>query len=143
MTNTMMYSEYELHSASVGYIVGFQNEHKVYMLEVPTLADMAVVETASRNQGEALRLRIRKAQKVALIECGAICLGTDDFLTNEKYNKGEMFEKMVTEYFGQVWVKDNIPFWVQGDICVNGRELQIKFDGASIITSALLAKLGA
>jgi hypothetical protein len=98
------------------------------------------VEEASRNQGDNLRLRLKKAQKQSLAK-KAICLGSADVLTADKYNKGENFEKVVTEYYGQEWEKDTIPFYMQGDINVNGRELQIKLDSATLANSKMLEKL--
>ena len=99
------------------------------------------VEEASRNQGENLRLRLRKKYKEQLLRKGALCIGSADDLTAEKYNKGEIFEKLVTEYFGQAWEKDNIPFWVQGDINVDGKEIQIKLDSATLMNTKQIAKL--
>jgi hypothetical protein len=68
-------------------------------------------------------------------------LGSADCLTAEKYNKGEIFEKLVTEYFGQAWKKDTIPFWIQGDINVNGKEIQIKLDSATLMNTKQIARL--
>ena len=70
-----------------------------------------------------------------------ICLGGASMLESEKYNKGEIFEKIVTEYFGQEWKKDTIPFWEQGDINVDGKEIQIKFDGATLMNTKQVKKL--
>jgi hypothetical protein len=62
-------------------------------------------------------------------------------LIDEKYNKGEMFEKAVTEYYGQEWQKDNVPFHKAGDINVGGVEIQIKFEKAALATSKTIEKL--
>ena len=43
-------------------------------------------------------------------------------------NYGKAFEKLITEYFGQVWEDDHIPFWEAGDIELNGQAYQIKYD---------------
>ena len=93
------------------------------------------VEEASRNQGENLRLRLKKAHRASLMKKDPICLGSADCLVADKYNKGEIFEKLVTEYFGQVWKKDNIPFYIDGDINVNGKKIQIKLDSATLMNS--------
>ena len=69
-----------------------------------------------------------------------VCLGSADLLNTDKYNKGEIFEKLVTEFFGQTWVKDTIPFWVQGDIEVDGRQIQIKLDSATLMNTKQIAK---
>ena len=70
-----------------------------------------------------------------------VCLGSVDLLTESKYNKGEIFEKLVTEYFGQTWEKDTVPFWVQGDININGKEVQIKLDTATLMNTKQVKKL--
>ena len=60
---------------------------------------------------------------------------------NSKYNKGEIFEKFITEYFGQKWEKDNIPFTEAGDIEINGVAYQIKYELASFCSETTLARL--
>ena len=141
MVKRTMMKWYEKFSAADGYIVGFVMDKMLYMVEMERIAPRFLnVEEASRNQGENLRLRLKKAQKQSLAK-KAICLGSADVLTADKYNKGELFEKVVTEYYGQEWEKDTIPFYMQGDINVNGRELQIKLDSATLANSKMLEKL--
>lgn len=141
MVKRTMMKWYEKFSAADGYIIGFVMDKMLYMVEMERIAPRFLnVEEASRNQGDNLRLRLKKAQKQSLAK-KAICLGSADVLTADKYNKGENFEKVVTEYFGQEWEKDTIPFYMQGDINVNGRELQIKLDSATIANSKMLEKL--
>ena len=143
MTKEIMLAEYENYSAADSYILGFVYNKGLYMVEVAKVAlDILAVELASRNQGENLRLRIRKAQKEALVE-NATLIGSADDLVADKYNRGEIFEKLVTEYYGQTWEKDTVPFWVKGDITLGGKEVQIKLDGATMVNSKLLAKLAA
>ena len=141
MVKRTMMKWYEKFSAADGYIIGFVMDKMLYMVEMERIAPRFLnVEEASRNQGDNLRLRLKKAQKQSLAK-KAICLGSADVLTADKYNKGENFEKVVTEYFGQEWEKDTIPFSMQGDINVNGRELQIKLDSATLANSKMLEKL--
>lgn len=141
MVKRTMMKWYEKFSAADGYIIGFVMDKMLYMVEMEHIAPRFLnVEEASRNQGDNLRLRLKKAQKQSLAK-KAICLGSADVLTADKYNKGENFEKVVTEYYGQEWEKDTIPFYMQGDINVNGRELQIKLDSATLANSKMLEKL--
>ena len=58
-----------------------------------------------------------------------------------KYNRGEVFEKLITEYFGQTWVKDNIPYTEAVDIEVDGIAYQIKFEKATFTNEKTLARL--
>jgi hypothetical protein len=99
------------------------------------------VETASRNQGENLRLRLKKSHKVQLMKKSPICLGSSDCLVADKYNKGEIFEKLVTEYYGQTWKKDSVPFYVDGDLNINGEKIQIKLDSATLTNTKQLKKI--
>lgn len=141
MERMEMFDYYEKFNKAEKYIIGFAYKHKVYMLMVDHLDPiMVTMETASKNQGESLRFRPHTADKVAMLE-NAICVGSDEIVLDEKYNKGEMFEKVVTEYYGQVWVKDNIPFHKAGDINVNGVEIQIKYERAALCTTKTLEKL--
>lgn len=141
MTKATMIKNYRKLSAADSYILGFIFNKMLYFVEVAEIMPrFLTVEEASRNQGENLRLRIRKAYKESLMKKNPICLGSADLLNQEKYNKGEIFEKLVTEYFGQTWVKDTIPFWVQGDINVEGREVQIKLDSATLMNTKQIKK---
>ena len=62
-------------------------------------------------------------------------------VAESKYNNGEIFEKMVTEYFGQVWEKDNIPYTEAGDIEVDGVAYQVKYERATFTNEKILAKM--
>lgn len=141
MTKGNMIRYYRQFSGADAYIIGFEYKQNIYMVEVAEIMPRWLnVEKASRNQGENLRLRMKANERAKMAE-KAICLGHRDMLKAEKYNRGEIFEKMVTEYFGQTWEKDNVGFWEQGDIRVDGRELQIKLDSATLMSTVLMHKL--
>ena len=136
MTKTTLIKAYRKHSAADNYILGFIFNHMIYMVRVAEIMPRYLnVEEASRNQGENLRLRLKKAHKEQLLKKNPICLGSADCLNDSKYNKGEVFERLVTEYYGQKWKKDNIPFYIQGDINLNGEEVQIKLDSATLMNT--------
>ena len=140
-TKRTMINYYREYSAADSYILGFQFDKMIYMVKVNEIMPrMLTVEQASRNQGENLRLRLRLKYKKQLMKKNPVCLGSADLLTVEKYNKGENFEKVVTEHYGQTWIKDCVPFWVQGDIEVNGEQIQIKFDGATLMNTKQIAR---
>lgn len=141
MTKRTMINNYRKYSAADSYIIGFVYGGMVYFTEVKEIAPRFLnVEQASRNQGFNLRLRI-KADYRAKLTKKAICLGSKDILTESKYNKGEIFEKYITEFFGQVWEKDTVPFYEDGDITVDGRKIQIKLDSATLCNTKQIAKL--
>lgn len=142
MNKNTMIRNYRKFSVADSYILGFIYDKMLYMLEVAEIAPRFLnVEEASRNQGENLRLRLKKAHKASLMKKQPICLGSADCLNAEKYNKGEIFEKLVTEYFGQVWKKDTVPFYVDGDLNVSGKKIQIKLDSATLMNTKQLKKL--
>jgi len=142
MTKQTMIKNYRKYSAADSYIVGFVLNKMLYFVEMVEIQPRFLnVEVASRNQGENLRLRIKKTQKESLMKKNPICLGSSDLLDEEKYNKGEIFEKLVTEYYGQKWEKDTVPFWVQGDINLDGKEVQIKLDSATLMNTKQVKKL--
>ena len=136
-----MIRNYRKYSAADEYIVGFVVDKMLYFVSMKHIAPRFLnVEQASRNQGDNLRLRLKKNQKLSLMK-KAICVGTESDLISDNYNKGENFERIITEYYGQKWEKDTVPFYVAGDINLNGKEVQIKLDSATLINEKLLKKL--
>lgn len=128
------------------YIWGFEYKKTIYMA-ITTAEVMPYVcklDKASRGAGYALRFCPNADQKLALMPKAEPLCSTEYFKTlvsNSKYNNGEIFEKLVTEKFGQVWTKDNIPFTEAGDIDVNGIAYQIKFQKATFCNEKSIANL--
>ena len=148
MTREEMINRYNALSAATAYIIGFVVNGLVYYIMSAHIADefLKFDHMASARGGWAkIRVRLSSADRKALVECGkAVLLGTADLLTDGKYNKGECFEKAITETLtGETWVKDSVPFNVAGDITLNGQEVQIKFDGAELTNEKTLMRIGA
>lgn len=103
------------------------------------------LDRASRGQGYALRFKPNMGQKMLLMaeNATALCstLYFNELVANTKYNRGEIAEKLVTEYMGQEWEKDNVPFTQDGDITVDGVAYQIKFEKATFTNEKALANL--
>ena len=128
------------------YILGFFYKGLVYM----TLTDETILpvimkkDKASRGQGYSLRFLPNRKQKRMLLEnARAICSKEffEGIQKGSQYNKGEIFEKMITEFFNQKWKKDNTPFTEAGDITINGIAYQIKFERATFTNEKILARL--
>ena len=123
------------------YIFGFRHAGMIYAVEILSADNMLPyimkLDKASRGQGYALRFKPDKAQKALLLSQGATAVCSeqmfDDMVSDSKYNRGEIFEKLVTEQvFGQVWEKDNVPYTDGGDVAdENGVAYQIKFEKAT------------
>ena len=149
MTNTALYmnmiDRYNRLAYTHNYIFGFEYKHNIYMAYAT--ADMmpyvCVLDRASRGAGSALRFKPTTEQKLLLMQKSEILCSAEYFkseVDNSIYIAGEIFEKMVTEYFGQVWEKDNIPFTKAGDIKVGRISYQIKFQKATFISEKSLAR---
>lgn len=137
MTKSTDIKNYRKFSAADSYVVGFFYNHNVYMIELDEIAPRFITlerESEKNGGGMSLRLRLRKDYKEQLIRKGAELIGTENLIKDSKYNKGEAFERIVTEKFGQTWEKDNVPFWVAGDISLENKEIQVKFENATITT---------
>lgn len=130
------------------YIFGFAFNGVIMAVitDCSVLPYVCSLDRASRGQGYSLRFKPNKSQKTMLMTEVAIAICSkelfDDMVANSKYNKGEIFEKLVTEQmFGQVWKKDNVPFTKGGDVEDNGTAYQIKFEGATFTNEKTLARL--
>lgn len=148
MTAEMMKVLYNALSASHLYILGFMVQNVLYytMMDFEKLAGFMKMDRMSTAKGgwAKLRIKLTTAQKAELLKIATRCGTVEDLTAMEKYNKGENFERIITELLtGQRWVKDSVPFNVAGDIVLNGENVQIKFDGAEITNERLLTKLTA
>ena len=131
-------ADYESLTAVRDYGIGFIVKHQLYLVFTNSLPiEWLRIEKASRGQGWSLRLRMTKEVRESLMTT-AICLGSEDLLIDEKYNKGETFERCVAEYYGLPWAKDTKCFTDGGDLNINGVEVQIKLNTATITTEKTL-----
>lgn len=150
MNTALFYSmieKYNTLSYTHEYIFGFTYKGNVYMVEADAsvLPFVLKLDKASRGQGYSIRFKPTTEQKLFLLSHGntsLLCSKAffEETTAESKYNKGEIFEKMVTESFGLKWEKDNIPFTDGGDIVVNHVAYQIKFDKATFTNEKFLAR---
>ena len=140
---------YNKHAFTHRYILGFRLNKMIYFVVVDAkeLDFVTKLDKASRGAGYSLRFKPNKAQKNLMMSLDAKVLCSEKFFDElvemSKYNRGEVFEKLITEYFGQTWVKDNIPYTEAGDIEVDGIAYQIKFEKATFITEAQMMRMRA
>lgn len=136
--------KYRKYSAADMYILGFVYQHKLYSAEVEEIAPrfMRVERESSKKGGkEKLQLRLRNKDMKYLIRKGAQCLGEENLLQGE-YNKGVEFERLIYNTNGQEYRgKDSVGFWMSGDIEINGRQAQVKLNGAQIVVYSTLENL--
>ena len=128
------------------YIWGFEYKGNIYMAitDKSMMPFICTLDKASRGAGYALRFCPNAQQKLALLPKAQLLCSSCYFtetVNASKYNRGEVFEKMVTEFFGQTWTKDNVPFTKDGDITVEGIAYQIKFQKATFCNEKSIANL--
>lgn len=142
----MILNHYIKNSASKNYIVGVNMNGSIYMIHITDddLKDITTLERAGHNNGYALKYKPNNKIRTYLLSKGATVLCStlyfEQLVKTSKYNKGEVFERLVTEWYGQEWHKDNINYRAQGDINVNGIEIQIKYEKASFISEGQIER---
>ena len=140
-------SRYNALAFTHNYIMGFTYNDGIYVYNAVGLGAGIVLDKASSKCGGGYSLRYKptKATKKALIEsgeCRLICSKEYfvEMVENSKYNKGEIFEKLITESYGQKWEKDNVPFFRGADLTVNNIAYSIKFEKATICTEKTILR---
>lgn len=117
------------------------------IVEADEIALYMKLDKASRNGGYSLRFKPNRAERENLIfnhKSFPLC-DTGKFnamYKRSKYNRGEVVEREVFRKFNQYWKKDTIPFWIDGDITIDGIKYQIKYEKATFITEAQARRLG-
>ena len=150
MNRNEMISRYNALSAATAYLIGFIWNGIVYYTISAHIADdfLKLDRMSSKRGGWAkIRVKLNAAARKELVTSGTakpIGIAADLLNSNDKYNKGERFEKLVTEKLtSETWVKDSVPFNVAGDIVLNGEQVQIKFDGAELTNEKILMRIAA
>lgn len=139
-----MRRDYERFTAAEGYAIGFHIGDDIYcaMLDtIPRRFTRVQKECKRAGGGYGLYINVRtKKAKNELIK-KAVKVGTMADLKGQ-YNKGVMFEKLIYELNGQTFRgKDNVRFTDGGDIVINGKEIQVKYEHARICYDKTLTKL--
>ena len=144
MNKQTMIKNYRKFSAAECYALGFVYEHKLYVAMVDEIAPrfMRVERESSKKGGkQKLQLRLTKPFQLQLIRKGAECIGDESLLQGD-YNKGVEFERIISERNGVEYRgKDSVGFWVAGDVIVNGKQCQVKLNGAQIVVENTLENL--
>ena len=144
---TMMINFYNEKSFTHNYIFGYTYKNVVYFTTTTNeiLNSVLKVEEASRNDGYSLRFKPNNKIKEMFLTMNSTVLCSAEYFNNlvenSKYNRGEIFEKLVTEFFGQEWKKDNNKFTDCGDIEVNNISYQIKYEKATFINEKQIARM--
>ena len=150
MTNITLFKSmidgYNAIAYTHNYTFGFEYKKMIYM-SFQTKEVLPYVctldKSPEKNAGMSIRFKPTIEQKLMLLaNAQPLCSAQYfDELCNEKYmnakgkmikyNRGEVFEKLITEYFGQVWEKDKTPFSEAPDVVGDGVPYQVKFEKAT------------
>ena len=146
MTMTEMKVAYCNRSAAHKYALGFIFNGCLYVVTMSfaELSRYFKLDRASSKRGGFAKIRIKLTSKDrAELSETAELIGAESLLTKDPaHNKGENFERELTErWTAETWVKDSVPFWVAGDITVNGEEIQVKLDGAELTNERTLSRI--
>lgn len=141
-----MIATYHAHSAADEYWFGFTIDGNAYL--VPNLAWETLVtflkpDFTSHKKGHKFILRVKaSADQCRALIPNAILLGEAGVLTRRVKNAGDGLEIEITERFtAEQWVKhDSAPFFEKGDVRVNGKEVQVKLNGATLTSECFLRK---
>lgn len=139
-----MRRDYERFTAAEGYAIGFHIGDDVYCAMLDTIPRRFIrvqkeCKRAGGGYGLYINVRTKKAKNELIKK--AVKVGTMADLKGQ-YNRGVMFEKLIYELNGQIFRgKDNVRFTEGGDIVINGKEIQVKYEHARICYDKTLQKL--
>ena len=140
-----MRKEYEQFTAAEGYAIGFHIGNEVYcaMLDRIPRRYTKVQKECSRIGGYGLYINVKNKKFKNELMKKAFLIGTlDDIEPTPEYNRGVMFERLVYIAFDQEpRAKDSVRFYEAGDITINGKEIQVKYEHARICYEKTLRKL--
>lgn len=128
------------------YINGFAFNGFIYYYEtVGVNTEYLKLEKLS-NGFHTVKYRPNNTNKKDLINsgiCKVLCTESafNEMVANSKYNKGEIFEKLITEKFGLAWAKDNIRVDRGADIETDTASYSVKFEKARIIDENVLINI--
>lgn len=134
---------YNATTAAAAYILGFILNGKVYEIILKAIPEWLIAmdrESTSHGGMKKLRIRMNKIARHRLLNMGAAYIGTVEEVLASRKNKGEAFEKWITESIGQKWKKDSTPYYIDGDITIGDIKYQIKFESASLANEKTIEK---
>jgi hypothetical protein len=140
-----MRKDYERFTGAEGYAIGFHVGEEVFVAmlnKIPRRYTKLQKECSKNGGGYGLYINVRSKKAKNELMKKAVKVGTLADLQDEKYNKGVMFEKLVYELNGQEFRgKDSVRFTEGGDIVIDGKQIQVKYEHARICYDKTLQKL--
>lgn len=142
MNKTSMIREYHKFSAANYYIIGFELDGYIYAVKQKRLYGkyLKTDRESTKNGGaNILRLTLTKKQKKTLAK-KILPIATSEEMENAK-NRGEWFEKLIHTIYKQDYKKDAVRFDKRGDIEIDGAQVQLKFERATVANERTIKKI--
>ena len=114
------------------YIIGFFVGDVIYCITLENLPEWIYKRSKDKS---GFKVKFKDPDKInqKLLALGAKPIGTKADLRQDLINKGDAFEELIYRLNGQVWQGHNsVPYWQAGDIVINGKHHQVKFEYASL-----------
>ena len=139
------------------YIIGYYEHGRVYMAftvgwHYNRLATLQRSSSSTGNGSSSLRMPRQTADIVRAIKTHAVKTidlmsveeldAMADSISTKQHNLGKGYEKAVTEFFGQEWKSDTVPWWAGPDIVINGTGWQIKYARCSFCNEGQMKRQG-
>lgn len=118
------------------YLEGVEHDGKIYGIFEDSLnPQFCSCQTTHKTKNQYLRFRPHQyGAEVIANDSNAICFGEAKEVYNlykcknkQGFNAGYCFEIVVYNKYQMKWVQDNKPCHKGGDICINNKEVQLKF----------------
>lgn len=132
-------------------IIIFQCNKLVYLLNETSKIDYRLLRIekdyrSNKANAKKLRFRINKATKLQWIKTNNLqpIMTIEEYKNNAKINKlnlGEYAEKYVCDMLNVTYTRNNVPFYISGDVNVGNRRIQVKYENATLCSLATLEKL--
>jgi len=126
-----------LHTVSDGVV------YRRAVREIP--AELCVQSCDSKTGEKVIRLKAEKVAKFVMQDAEPVCT-VEDLQEIRRQNPGATNDGEALEFYykrihegATHWVKDSTPFWVAGDVTIDGAEVQLKFGGARLAAYRLLS----
>ena len=132
---------YDRFSAAEEYLLLFELDGVVYAKKYKRLPKRFLYFRNRKGEAD-LYIRFNSQREKKRLVKTAFVIGASEDLNSIRYNKGVMAEKLAYAFYRQPWKgKDNIPFYKDGDITINGKRVQIKFEHARLAYGSTLRLL--
>ena len=142
MNKANMIRDYHKLSAANYYIIGFELNGYIYAVKQKRIYSKYLkIDRESKKNGGAyiLRLTLTKKQKKTLVR-KLLPIATVAEMENAK-NRGEWFESLIYKIYGQSYKKDTTRFDKRGDIEIDGKQVQLKFERATVANERTIKKI--